>query len=798
MAAAREVISEGSARLREAPGVFYNRDGVLQRDLTVLALRVCAAESRRRGEPPPAVLDAMSGSGVRALRYALEVAHVGTVVANDASEHAVRCIRENAELSGCAGLRVECTDASELMGASANAFGAVCLDPFGSCAHLLPAAVRCLASGGILCASCTDMETLSGLHEEACAQRYGIEPLPHAPCAQELALRTLLANVAAAAGAVGRKVTPLLSVAVDFYVRVIVRLDDVEDADGCARCAGCAHGTSAYPEGAGRNWAGAVDAGDACTGAADTGGRWHAKGGDGTLGYAWTLAMSTLGLQTQGADGTLGMRSFYPAPILVRICAGCGTFAIQLLEDVKAAASELQSSRQLQALLSCLRDEILKSAQSSSEAKGGQSEARELASVGQSEASEEILLFYHLPSMVRLLSTGRSIFAAAAANLAEGGKYAGATEQVTREKTATVDSAAAAAAAEKPAEARERGALVDGAASKACPQIRQVARTLARRGFACRRSHCCALSLKTDAPALDLWAILAEWVSKSPLPVASAGAFAAPGFAATGDDNSAFGSDAALCVWERALARSREMEAETTAVSVGQRAEGRTSGGPPTKRARGAAEAGNLPATAPLANTNRVWLCPGQGGVTNGVCAADCWYPLAAECSVGESGRGSELQIRTAGESGRGDEESGRTMGESGRVRGESGHAEAGAETLGAAAAERSVGETKNEEAETVGECGKAVVGAAGLPGAETHAKRISGGMDAGDHVAETVGAAGLPGAEAETVGEIGSAEAGAETASVERQTWHVANRGPGRNGPGAELASHTFRTIAE
>ena len=72
------VVQEGLARLR-TEGTFYNKKSVLQRDLTVLAMRTWLHQ-----RPAPAVvLDAMAGSGVRALRYLLEVPQVGTAVANE-------------------------------------------------------------------------------------------------------------------------------------------------------------------------------------------------------------------------------------------------------------------------------------------------------------------------------------------------------------------------------------------------------------------------------------------------------------------------------------------------------------------------------------------------------------------------------------------------------------------------------------------------------------------------------------------------------------------------------------------
>ena len=68
------VVQEGLARLR-TEGTFYNQKSVLQRDLTVLALRTWL---HQRQAHDAVVLDAMAGSGVRALRYLLEVPQVGT------------------------------------------------------------------------------------------------------------------------------------------------------------------------------------------------------------------------------------------------------------------------------------------------------------------------------------------------------------------------------------------------------------------------------------------------------------------------------------------------------------------------------------------------------------------------------------------------------------------------------------------------------------------------------------------------------------------------------------------------
>lgn len=52
-------------------------------------------------------------------------------------------------------------------------FDAVDVDPFGSPAHFLDAALQGTADDGILMVTCTDLATMCGNSPEACLARYG-------------------------------------------------------------------------------------------------------------------------------------------------------------------------------------------------------------------------------------------------------------------------------------------------------------------------------------------------------------------------------------------------------------------------------------------------------------------------------------------------------------------------------------------------------------------------------------------------------------------------------------------------
>ena len=165
-----ENVQEGMAMLQGTRGgkVFYNRVQVVNRDLSVLVLRWFVGQHAREMDAlhlrkldrlrnaslcangtnatapdvdpaadgvavPPGnataaperkvrVLDAMSATGLRAIRYALEVPELGTITANDRDPKAVEAIRSNLALSHVPAGKVQAveSDAVSLMLARAG------------------------------------------------------------------------------------------------------------------------------------------------------------------------------------------------------------------------------------------------------------------------------------------------------------------------------------------------------------------------------------------------------------------------------------------------------------------------------------------------------------------------------------------------------------------------------------------------------------------------------------------------------------------------------------------------------
>ena len=183
-------------------------------------------------QPSFKILDALSATGLRALRYAREIPMATTITANDLSPSAAASIRLNAEHNKLSDkINPTTGDAIEHMHrAAARAAGGpmhyhvVDLDPYGTAAPFLDAAVRAVAEGGLLCVTCTDAGVFASMgYLEKTYSQYGGLPLK-GPHAHEGGLRLILHAIATSAARYGLAIEPLLSLSIDFYARIFVRI----------------------------------------------------------------------------------------------------------------------------------------------------------------------------------------------------------------------------------------------------------------------------------------------------------------------------------------------------------------------------------------------------------------------------------------------------------------------------------------------------------------------------------------------------------------------------------------------
>lgn len=233
--------------------VFYNPVQVQNRDLSTLMIALFQErlqkrhqdklEKRKHSEKMPPyqgirILDALAASGLRSMRYFQEIENVQHVTINDlepaAVERAHLNLKENnlqdrlVQSHEQPGIRIQQADARAVM--YSTHYHVIDLDPYGSAASFLDAAVQCVENGGMLCVTCTDMAALGGSHPETCFGRYGSMPIQRAGYLQEMAVRILLDAISKSAARYGRVLRPVLSVGMDFYVRVFVEIHNNKGA----------------------------------------------------------------------------------------------------------------------------------------------------------------------------------------------------------------------------------------------------------------------------------------------------------------------------------------------------------------------------------------------------------------------------------------------------------------------------------------------------------------------------------------------------------------------------------------
>ncbi|CAE6433487.1 unnamed protein product [Rhizoctonia solani] len=212
-----------------------------------------SGEEKRKEYTAPkfVILEALSATGLRAIRYAHEIPLVKYVIANDILPAATEAMRRNVGLNGLGpspssaeesgpaktGKKSEKSDLGKVRVSEMDAIAllyhhradqhrveVIDLDPYGTAAPFIDGAVQAVGDGGLLCVTCTDMAVLaSNNYPEKCYANYGGVPVK-AEFSHEVALRLVLHTVATSAARYGRYITPLVSLSIDFYVRVFVQV----------------------------------------------------------------------------------------------------------------------------------------------------------------------------------------------------------------------------------------------------------------------------------------------------------------------------------------------------------------------------------------------------------------------------------------------------------------------------------------------------------------------------------------------------------------------------------------------
>lgn len=236
-------IEEGKARFAISMGTakaFYRPASQIGRNLAVLAATIY-----RQHHGQLRIIDAMTGCGVRPLRYTLE-AGADWVWANEGNPELHDLLARNLAQGIASGsYRITHQDAHQLFFSCAqnkDYYDLIDIDSFGSPTPFINTALWAIKFGGLLYLTSTDSRTTGGHAPEKSVQLYGACARSH-PAVHEQGLRLLLGCAAQQAATRGFTIEPIFSIFNGFIHRVMVRVVNQswqeQDYGFLAYCHGC-------------------------------------------------------------------------------------------------------------------------------------------------------------------------------------------------------------------------------------------------------------------------------------------------------------------------------------------------------------------------------------------------------------------------------------------------------------------------------------------------------------------------------------------------------------------------------
>jgi tRNA (guanine26-N2/guanine27-N2)-dimethyltransferase len=184
------------------------------------------------------IADIMAGSGVRSLRFMLELDSdivIDTLNVNDFSEDFIELFKKNLELNSEElknmhgnivnfdnnKLIVTNLDANSMLTES-KGFDYIDIDPFGSPNDFLDNSAKRISRGGILAVTGTDTAPLSGTHPNACRRNYWATPLKTG-LMHEIGLRIMIRKIQLVGAQYDKALIPIFSYYRDHYNRIFFR-----------------------------------------------------------------------------------------------------------------------------------------------------------------------------------------------------------------------------------------------------------------------------------------------------------------------------------------------------------------------------------------------------------------------------------------------------------------------------------------------------------------------------------------------------------------------------------------------
>lgn len=210
-------------QLRSKAPVFYNPVMEVNRDTAVLALAALQKDTGR----PVSICDPMCGSGVRGIRFLLELKQVSSLVMGDLNPTALSLASTNAKLNKLSDrVRLRLLDVNLLLSLNSypgGRFDYVDIDPYGSPSPFINNGILSLNNRGLIALTATDMAPLCGVNPKACIRKYMGASI-RSEFSHEVAIRLLAGYLVRQAAVHEVSATPKFSYYSDHYIRLYARL----------------------------------------------------------------------------------------------------------------------------------------------------------------------------------------------------------------------------------------------------------------------------------------------------------------------------------------------------------------------------------------------------------------------------------------------------------------------------------------------------------------------------------------------------------------------------------------------
>lgn len=227
-----EYFEEGTAKICKENNTFFNPAQKLNRDISAEVIK-----SYFNGRDNIRILTSMSATGLRGIRYLNEIEN-SQLYFNDICPNSVNTIQKNLQMNGfndfkiltgdydirndSKRINITLSDCNVLMHRHHSFFDVIDIDPFGSCAEFVNSAFKAIKHNGIICFTCTDKAALCS-NEDKCYVKYNTH-IKRNLCKNETPIRVLLSYISREIAKYDASIIPLVSLSVDFYIRVIVRV----------------------------------------------------------------------------------------------------------------------------------------------------------------------------------------------------------------------------------------------------------------------------------------------------------------------------------------------------------------------------------------------------------------------------------------------------------------------------------------------------------------------------------------------------------------------------------------------